>query len=115
MNDHQPKATMNWKYLFPVAIVVVLIVGAYWLKIRTKPPATNITKRETSATESTLALLQRGMREHNAGAYDAAMDLYHKVLQREPGNASAHYNLGQIFNAREEYAKAQWELLSRKQ
>jgi Tfp pilus assembly protein PilF len=37
------------------------------------------------------------------------MELYHKVLQRDPGHAAAHYNLGQIYTARKQFAPAQWE------
>jgi hypothetical protein len=75
--------TANWKHIVLAGVLVVLVAGAFWLKTRPKPAATGIPQKKASGTESTQAL-QRGIREHNAGAYDAALNLYYKVLQREP-------------------------------
>ena len=107
-----PRRGFRWSHLVLGVLLVALVGGAFWLK-STRTPVTRSTAPATSPAatpgESTQALLARGIREHNAGANDAAMELYHRVLQREPGHAQAHYNLGQIYNTRGEYAKAQWE------
>src|SRR5262245_35604646 len=96
----------TWSYLLFAAVLVCLVVGAFYLK--SKPGATTSTAVATS-TESTQELLARGVREHKAESYDLAMDTYHKVLQRQPGNPQAHYNLAQIYNARAQWTNAQWE------
>jgi len=79
--------------------------GAFWLKTRPKPAVV----ARPAAQESTEALLARGLREHVAGSLDAAMNTYHTILQREPANSTAHYNLGQIYAHRGQFAQAQWE------
>ena len=107
-----PRRGFRWSHLLLGVLLVALVGGAFWLKATGTPVRRGNTGGTTlgaTAGESTQALLARGIREHNAGANDAAMELYHRVLQREPGHAQAHYNLGQIYNARGEYAKAQWE------
>src|SRR5262249_19803421 len=96
----------TWSYLLFAAVLVCLVVGAFYLK--SKPGAAPGSTAGTG-TESTQDLLARGVREHKPETYDLAMDTYHKVLQREPGNAQAHYNLAQIYNARGQWANAQWE------
>src|SRR5438093_1218279 len=113
MNDEAaPRRVLRWSHLLLGVLLVALVGGAFWLKSTRTPVATSTpagTTPRAAPGESTQALLARGIREHNAGANDAAMELYHRVLQREPGHAQAHYNLGQIYNTRGEYAKAQWE------
>src|SRR5437867_5378126 len=104
MSEALPRRILVRNYLLLGVLLVALVGGAFWLKTRQTPVVAGRTQ-----TESTDTLLVRGIREHNAGAYDAAMELYHKVLQRNPGHPQAHYNLGQIYNARGEYSKAQWE------
>ena len=84
---------------------MALVGGAFWLKTRPKPAVV----ARPAAQESTEALLARGIREHTAGSHDAAMGVYHQVLMRDPANASAHYNLGQIYAHRGQFAQAQWE------
>ena len=96
------------KHLLVPALLAALVGVAYWLRTRPGTAPAPMTTGATS-TESTQALLARGIRAHDAGAPDAAMDLYHKVLEREPANATAHYNIAQIYNARGPYAQAQWE------
>src|SRR5205823_1759715 len=94
----------NWSQLLLAAILVALVGGAFWLKTRPQPASSDPTH-----LESTEEILARGTREHMAGSYDAAVELYHQVLQRDPGHPQAHYNLGQIYNTRAQYAQAQWE------
>jgi len=94
------------KHLLIPALLAALVGVAYWLKTR---PGTTAAPITTASAESTQALLARGIRAHDGGAPDAAKDLYHKVLEREPANATAHYNIAQIYNARGQYAQAQWE------
>src|SRR6266446_227002 len=87
-----PRRVFRWSHLLLGVLLVALVGGAFWLK-STRTPVTRSTTPATTPTatpgESTQALLARGIREHNAGANDAAMELYHRVLQREPGHAQA--------------------------
>src|SRR2546427_6487694 len=94
------------KSLLVPPLLAALVGVAYWVKTR---PGTTAAPITTASAESTQALLARGIREQDAGALDASMDTYHKVLQREPANGAAHYNIAQIYNARGQYAQAQWE------
>ena len=104
MTDTPTSRIPNWSQLLLAAILVVLVGGAFWLKTRPKPAI-----RGAAATESTGTLLARGIQAHNAQHHDEAIELYHKVLQREPAHPQAHYNIAQIYNARGQYAQAQWE------
>ena len=104
MADKAIKRFPAWSQFLLAAILVLLVGSAFWLKTRPKP-----TIGGAGPAESTEALLTRGIREHAAGSYDAAMQIYHMVLQRDPANPDAHYNVGQIYAARGQFPKAQWE------
>jgi len=86
------------------AILVAIVAGAYWLKVRP-----TFALSGGGSQESTDALLARGVSLHAAEQYDAALELYHKVLQRDPANASAQYNIAQIYNGRGQFAQTQGE------
>jgi Tfp pilus assembly protein PilF len=108
MTTDTAKKPFNLGYLLLGAVLVLIVVGAFWIKTRSTP-VPSATPKATTAGESTASLLARGIREHTAGRLDVALDLYRKVLEQDPANPHAHYNLGQIYNTRGEYAKAQWE------
>ena len=95
-----------WSQLLLAAILVALVGGAFWLKSRPKP---GISGAASQSQEATGSLLARGIQAHNAGSLDAAIDFYHKVLQREPAHPAAHYNIAQIYAHRAQWAEAQWE------
>ena len=105
MADTAPSRIATWSSLLLATLLVTLVGGAFWLKTRPKLAGSS----DPARLESAQTLLARGIREHNAGNFDAAMELYHKILQRDPAEVHAHYNLGQIYNERRQYAQAQWE------
>ena len=49
----------------------------HWLKTRPKPVISGAARQD-----STEALLSRGIGEHTAGSYDAALEAYRKILER---------------------------------
>ena len=104
MTDIARSKVPAWSQLLLAAVLVALVGGAFWLKTRPKPASGGV-----PGQESTEALLARGIREHTAGSYDAAMAIYHAVLQRDPAHPHAHYNIAQIYNVRGQVAQAQWE------
>ena len=104
MADTLSSRAPRWSHLVLAGVLVALVGGAFWLKSRPKAALSGAAR-----AESTESLLARGIQAHNAGSLDAAMDLYFKVLQREPAHPQAHYNIAQIYNARGQNAKAQWE------
>src|SRR3990172_6936255 len=79
----------SWSRLLLPAILVAIVAGAYWLKVR---PISAL----SGGQESTDALLARGVSLHAAQQYDAALEAYRKILEREPTHHRAHYNIGQI-------------------
>lgn len=50
----------------------------------------------TPRDESPDAQIERGVAAHQAGNVDQARRLYEEVLQKEPANAVAHFNLGVV-------------------
>ena len=80
-----------WSQLFLVAILVALFGGAFWLNSRPKPAISSSSAR----TESAESLRARGIQAHSAGSLDAAIDLYDKVLQRDPAHPAAHSHIAQ--------------------
>lgn len=78
MNDTSPSKVPAWSQLLLAAILVALVGGAYWLKSRPKPTVIGGAARQ----DSTEALLSRGIGEHTAGSYDAALEAYRKILER---------------------------------
>jgi len=109
MEETESSKIPAWSHLLLAAILVAVVGGAFWLKSR---PALSLPKLfggDAARQETTEALLARGIQAHTAGSYDAAIELYHKVLQRDPSHHQAHYNIAQIYNVRGQYAKAQWE------
>jgi tetratricopeptide (TPR) repeat protein len=54
-------------------------------------------------------LLQQGIEAEKAGQPDRALELYRKVLERQPERPEAHYNVAQILSARGQYPEAQRE------
>jgi tetratricopeptide (TPR) repeat protein len=94
-----------WSHLLLAAILVALVGGAFWLKSRPKPDVT----QRTHQFDSPESLLGIGIGLHNAKQLDAAMDVYYKLLQFDPANAAAHYNIAQIYSDKGRYPQAQWE------
>ncbi|MGH7411173.1 MAG: hypothetical protein ACREJ6_08995 [Candidatus Methylomirabilis sp.] len=64
-----PRKVSTSSHFVLAAILVALVGGAFWLKTRPKPASGG-----APGQESTEALLARGIREHTAGSYDAAME-----------------------------------------
>jgi tetratricopeptide (TPR) repeat protein len=91
------------RFILPALLVGVVLVS-YWLKIR---PTLGL--GGASSAESIEALLARGVQAQNAGSFDVAMNLYRRVIKKEPGNHQAHYNIGQIYNARNQNTEARRE------
>lgn len=56
----------------------------------------------SSGGSSASDLLQQGLAAHAQGDLEEAEDLYEQVLEQEPRNAFAHYNLGVIDQTRNE-------------
>ena len=104
MTDARASRIPNWSHLLLAAILVGLVGGAFWLKARPKLAISGAARQE-----SVQALLARGIHAHHAQQYDTALETYRKVLERDPANPHAHYNIAQIYNARGQYAEAQRE------
>ena len=51
--------------------------------------------------------LNQGNLENQAGRKDQAIKCYQKVLELDPGNVNAHYNLGLVYSELNQYQKAQ--------
>ena len=86
-----PQASSTWKqFLLPV-LLVSLVCGAYWLKVRPSSALTHVVGRESTDT-----LLALGISLHNAKQYDDALAAYKRVLQLDPIHPQAHYNLARI-------------------
>jgi len=98
-----------WSHLLLAAILVAIVAGAFWLKTKPTLSLPKLIGTDAARQETMEALLARGIQAHIAGSLDAALDLYHKVLQRDPSHPQAHYNIAQIHNARGQHAQAQWE------
>jgi tetratricopeptide (TPR) repeat protein len=94
--------SLAWRPLVLPLLLVALVGGAFVVKSQPSLPAF----LRSESAEQTLA---RAINEQNAGALDAAIPLYEKVIQRQPTNLPAHYNLGLIYSGRGEWAKAQAE------
>jgi tetratricopeptide (TPR) repeat protein len=100
----RPKTTLALgRFILPALLVGVVLVS-YWLKSRP-----TLVVGGAASAESIEALLARGVQAQNAGSFDIAMDLYRQVIQKEPGNHQAHYNIGQIYNARNQNTEARRE------
>jgi Flp pilus assembly protein TadD len=56
--------------------------------------AVAVTARVVVAQDSVEQLWQQGIAAATAGKYDRAEEVWRKVLQIDPKNANAHYNLG---------------------
>ncbi len=103
-NSARPRRTLALGPLILPALLVGTVLVSYWLKIR---PAQN--PGGAASADSAAALLARGIQAHNAGSLDTALELYRQVLQKEPGHHQAHYNIGQIYNARNQNTEARRE------
>ncbi|HYB42470.1 MAG TPA: tetratricopeptide repeat protein, partial [Candidatus Methylomirabilis sp.] len=89
-----------WAYVVFALLVAGVAAGGYWLK--SSPPSAF-----GGPPETVQRLLARGIAAHAAGSYDSALALYGQVIQREPGNARAHFNTAQIHLVREQYEMAE--------
>jgi len=63
--------------------------------------------KKQEKNESTVALLQKAARHHQAGQTTQAVNLYSRILKKEPKNADALNSLGIISSQSEDYAKAE--------
>lgn len=109
MGDTGSSKVPAWSHLLLAGVLVTIVAGAFWLKSRPALSLPKLFANDATGQEPVEALLARGVKEHNAGSLDAAMDLYFKVLKRDPSNSQAHYNIAQIYNVRGQLAEAQWE------
>lgn len=99
----------SWSQLLLAALLVGLVSGAYWLKVRPAPSPRHTTPGEATSQESTDSLLALGIRLQQLRQYDGALAAYNQVLQRDSANPHTHYNIAQIYNEQGQYAKAQRE------
>jgi len=104
MNSTHPSTLPSWSQLLLAAVLVGLVGGAYWLKVRPTPTPSGSTTQ--GSTDSLLAL---GIRLQQIRQYDGALAAYKQVLQRAPASPHAHYNIAQISNDRGQYAEARAE------
>ncbi len=104
MNSTHPSTLPSWSQLLLAAVLVGLVSGAYWLKVR-PTPAPSKSAREGS-TDSLVGL---GVHLQQVRQYDGALAAYKQLLQRDPANPHAHYNIAQIYNERGQHAEAQRE------
>lgn len=112
MNSASPSNPTSWGQLLLAALLVSLVSGAYWLKVRPTPPPPQSRETAPSGAASqglTDSLLTLGIRLQQIRQYDRALTTYKQVLQRNPTNPHAHYNIAQIYNERGQYAEAQRE------
>lgn len=66
-----------------------------------------------AAGESANDVLQRALAAHTAGRIDEATVLYYQTLSKDPNNAFAFFNLGQIAHTRNQLVAAEsWYRLS---
>ena len=100
----RPKRPLALGHVILPALLVGTVLVSYWLKIR---PTLSV--GGASSADSAASLLARGIQAHNAGSLDAALEFYRQVLQKEPGHHQAHYNIGQIYNARNQNTEARRE------
>jgi tetratricopeptide (TPR) repeat protein len=100
----RPKRTLALGRFILPALLVGTVLVSYWLKIQ---PAQN--PGGVASADSAAGLLARGIQAQNAGSFDVAMDFYRQVLKKEPGHHQAHYNIGQIYNARNQNTEARRE------
>jgi tetratricopeptide (TPR) repeat protein len=63
----------------------------------------------SSKSESAATLLQKGLQEARAGKLDDAKDHFRAVLEQDPQNIYAHYNLGYIAQTKGDRAEAEKE------
>ncbi|CAM8647148.1 lapB Lipopolysaccharide assembly protein B [Acidimicrobiia bacterium] len=99
----------NSKVLVAVgAVVLVLIIGAagYILGRASNDSAGTAVSSKTTATTLPSDMLGVALQLHQNGQLDQAVKAYESVLQTDPKNAYALYNLGQIAQTRGDNAKA---------
>ena len=99
ISPSRPRST-----LVVAAVLVTLVALAYLQKTGLKLPWPHFGRTEPAQT-----LLARGIQAQTLGQDDQALALYRTILEREPGHAAAHYNIGQIQNARGQLVEAQRE------
>ncbi len=109
MSATAPTRAPTWSQLLLAAVLVGLVGGAFWLKTRSKLAPSKVATVETVRQESSEALLALGIRQHNDQQYDATLELYRKILQRDLAQPQAHYNIAQIDNLRGQNVEAQRE------
>ena len=73
---------------------------------RTAPPARTMEITRKQVEDPLRLLLSRAYRSFNAGQYDAADELYRRVLQREASNRDALLGVAAVAMKRQQYAQA---------